>query len=143
MLTDVVSYKVAKALAKHNLYYYEDPDNFYIDSEGTLGYSDSLQVEKVHKGDLINSCEIDYLYAQTVPAPTYAQVLDALSIVGMNLTLSYKNGFINFKIEKQNKVAEDKVITPDHFEDEALEQGILDACELLELYPNVFNTANE
>lgn len=143
MLTDVVSYKLAKELAKYNLYYYDPISDFYVNSDGTIQEGEYAEIEKLYKGDLIHYTEVEYVQAKLISAPTYANVLDALSIAGVNMNLYYHNGFIGLTTKKQNYSATNTSLVPEHWEDETLERGILDACELLKLYPDEYNTSEK
>lgn len=136
MLTDIVSFKVAKELDKLNLWYYETINENYL-AEDSFIKCDDVKVA-VKKGDLISNEEtINLDHPKLIKAPTYAEAIDALSIAGLKINIAYNKGFMYFKGELAGTGNKDMAIAPEHLEDQWLEDGIINACDLLKHYQNI------
>lgn len=92
----------------------------------------------VKKGDLISNEEtINLDHPKLIKAPTYAEAIDALSIAGLKINIAYNKGFMYFKGELAGTGNKDMAIAPEHLEDQWLEDGIINACDLLKHYQDI------
>lgn len=132
MLTDIVSYRVAKELAKRKLWYYDTITEFYVSKRGYVKCDNDTERVPIKPGDIFNVAEKDNIVAEYIEAPTYANAIDALSIAGIKITIAYEKGFMKFKGELVGTNNFDIVSCPEHHEDQWLEEGIINACELID-----------